>query len=482
MEFTSAGVLLAVEIILVVVSLIIAPRNRRPSSALAWIFLIVALPFVGVGLFLIIGSPKLPRARQQIQQDANERIAELASDVPAMVRERGVPVWLPSIAALNRSGGAMPMLEGNKAELFRTYPEQLRVMIEAIDGATRFVHVEFYILALDPTTQPFFDALGRAIDRGVSVRVLLDHMGSRAYPGFRGAKRELGKHGIEWHLMLPILPLRGKFQRPDLRNHRKLLVVDGLVAFVGSPNLIDPSYERRRNKWRGLRWHDLLVRTAGPIVREVDAVFLTDWFSETGEQLDTSLEDVNQDQREGPLLAQLAPSGPAFAVENNLALFNSLIYAAEKRLSITSPYFIPDDSLLNAITTAARRGVEVELFVGEIGDQFGVFHAQHSYYGALLDAGVRIWRYPKPAILHAKHVSIDGQVAAVGSSNMDMRSFQLDFEITLLVAGRSFVQDLEAIEDGYRAVSRELLPEEWQRRRFWHRVADDLARLTSAVQ
>src|SRR5204863_4442563 len=141
----------------------------------------------------------------------------------------------------------------------------------------------------------------------------------------------------------------------------------------------------------------------GPVVRALDALFVTDWYSETDELLTSSREDGGPGESRGDLLAQLAPSGPAFRTENNLALFNSLIYRAERRISITSPYFVPDESLLGAILTAARRGVEVELFVGEIGDQFFVFHAQHSYYQDLLDAGVRIYLYPAPSILHAKH-------------------------------------------------------------------------------
>jgi cardiolipin synthase len=143
---------------------------------------------------------------------------------------------------------------------------------------------------------------------------------------------------------------------------------------------------------------------------------------------------------------------------------------------------VPDESLLAAITTAARRGVEVELFVGAVGDQALVHHAQHSYYDALLDAGVRIQEYPAPAILHAKHLTVDEQVTVVGSSNMDIRSFQLDFELSMLVCSRTFNSRLRQVEDGYRAVSHELTAGEWRRRSRRHRIGDDLARLTSALQ
>jgi cardiolipin synthase len=184
----------------------------------------------------------------------------------------------------------------------------------------------------------------------------------------------------------------------------------------------------------------------------------------------------------GSLLCQVLPSGPGFDVENSLVLFNTLIYNAERRLSITSPYFVPDESLLLAITTAARRGVDVELFVGEVGDHLVVFHAQHSYYRALLEAGVRIYLYPRPSILHAKHMSVDDQVTVIGSANMDIRSFGLNLEITLMSSGRRLTDQMRAVEDEYRAVSRELTLAEWSRQSFWHGVVDGLARLTSAVQ
>ena len=471
------------EVMLLVLALVIAPIRRRPSSALAWIVVIVALPLIGLLLFAVIGSPRLPKKRRDQQRTMNERIEETTVSIDHATLAPDTPVWLPAIARLNRETGAMPLVDGNTATLLPHFDEQLGALIRAVEGAESYVHVEFYILSLDETTRPFFDALGRAVERGVEVKVLLDHLGSRSYPGFAPAKAELDRMGAEWRLMLPVLPLKGLYQRPDLRNHRKLLVADGVVAFVGSLNVIDPSYDRPKNKRRGLRWRDLLVEVRGPVVQEVKGIFTTDWFSETGDIPETgSLVAVADDGDPGTVLAQIVPSGPAFEFENNLALFNSLLYAAERRVSITSPYFVPDESLLDAILTAARRGVAVELFVGAIGDQFFVFHAQHSYYRDLLEAGVRIHCYDAPTILHAKHISIDDQVAVVGSSNMDIRSFQLDLEVMMLVCGRQFTDDLRAVEDEYRANSTELTLAAWDRRGRLHSFIDNFTRLTSAVQ
>jgi cardiolipin synthase len=176
------------------------------------------------------------------------------------------------------------------------------------------------------------------------------------------------------------------------------------------------------------------------------------------------------------------PSGPGFEVENNLQLFLSLLYSARERIIITSPYFVPDDSMLRGLMAATARGVHVELFVSEIGDQALVWHAQRSYYSALLRAGVRVFCYPAPFILHAKHFSVDDDIALIGSSNMDMRSFGLNSEISLMVRSRSFVAEMRNVERDYREISKELTLAEWEQEPLRRTVLDGLARLTSALQ
>ena len=184
----------------------------------------------------------------------------------------------------------------------------------------------------------------------------------------------------------------------------------------------------------------------------------------------------------GDLDCQIVPSGPGFEFQNNLKLFAGLLYAAQRRIIIVSPYFVPEESLLLAITTACQRGIEVQLFVSEEGDQAIVYHAQRSYYEALLRAGVRIWMYRKPFILHSKSMTIDDEVAIIGSSNMDMRSFGLNLEISMLVRGEEFVTEMRGVEQQYRELSRELTLEEWERQPLRSTILDNLARLTSALQ
>jgi cardiolipin synthase len=282
--------------------------------------------------------------------------------------------------------------------------------------------------------------------------------------------------------MLPVQPLRGKFQRPDLRNHRKILILDGEVAYTGSQNVIDSSYDKRSNIRRGLHWKDLMVRFEGPIVAGIHALFVTDWYTETDELLVREVEPITIGHGPELLDAQVVPSGPGFDGENNLRMFNSLIYAAQKQIIITTPYFVPDESLYYAITAAAQSGIDVQLFMSEIGDQAVTFHAQRSYYEGLLRAGVHIWLYRAPTILHAKHMTIDDQVAVIGSSNMDMRSFSLDLEISVMIKGSQFVRSLRRVEDSYRLAARELTLDEWMRQPLRSKILDNIARLTSAVQ
>ena len=477
-----AAILLALDIAIRVVAVVIVPVNRKPQTATAWLLAIFTIPTVGLLLFILFGSTKLPRKRRERQRQINQYITESVENLKPLERGEHWPDWLEPIVELNRSLGAMPIVGGNTAKLHPDYADSLAAMTEAVHKAKTYVHAEFYIIAFDRTTVPFFDALGEAVKRGVTVRVLLDHVASWRSPHYFRTIRKLRRLGVNWQLMLPIQPWRGRFQRVDLRNHRKLLVIDGTVAYTGSQNMIDRSYNKRSNKRRGLQWKDLMVRFEGPIVSGIDALFITDWYSETNELLEREVNVPEQVALSTDLDCQVVPSGPGFEGENNLRLFNSLLYSAQEKIIITSPYFVPDESMLYAITTAAQSGLDVQLFVSEIGDQPVVYHAQRSYYEALLRAGVRIWLYKSPTVLHAKHFTIDDQVAVIGSSNMDMRSFSLNLEISVMIQGASFVSQLREVEASYRAMSKELTLDAWLKQPLRSKVLDNVARLTATVQ
>ena len=485
-----ALVLAIIDISFRLIALVIVPRNRRPQTSMAWLLAIFFIPFFAFFAFLAFGSHRLSPTRRRKQETINGILEADRDDIPDRVRvepaelealrgtaRRSTRLIAP-LVRLNEHLGHMAMLRGNAVSLHTDARQSLEAMITDIDSARDTVHVLFYIMSVDEWTEDFFAALERAHQRGVDVRVLFDQVATARIPGATAVGQRLRAAGIGYRAMLPFQPWQGVYQRPDLRNHRKLLIVDGKVAHTGSQNIIDPGYHRRGSK--GLKWLDLMARIEGPLVHSLEALFVTDWYQETDTILEIPEPPAPHDTED--TWAQVVPSGPAFEGENNLRLFNGLMYQARKRIVIVSPYLVPDDSMRYAITSAALRGVQVDVYVSAVGDQPLVFYAQRSYYGELLRAGVRVWLYPAPTVLHSKFIVVDSEVAVMGTSNLDMRSFTLNLELSLLIIGKDTVSQLETIAQGYQEVSNELSLEQWNRRGQLTRFIEGLARLTATVQ
>jgi len=482
---TLGWIIFGLDLILRFVALGIIPGNRKPSTGMAWLLLIMIEPIIGFSIFLLLGRTRLGNRRITRQRTAIAAIREQSERLPLSFDSARLPAPMARVADLNQHLGALALTGGNEVQLWPDYRGTIAEMAAEIDRARSHVHIEFYITAWDEVTDPVFQAMIRATDRGVDVRLLFDHIGSRRIPGYKKMVKRLRGTRIAWHPMLPIKPLQGRFRRPDLRNHRKILVVDGSVGFTGSLNLTEPGYNKPANHQLGREWVELMVRLEGPVVGALNSVFASDWYVETGQVVDLVPVFGEPDARPDEVFdvpCQVVPSGPGIVAENNLRMFTTLLYAATERISLTSPYFVPDESLLYAVTTAAERGVAVELFVSEVSDQFLVGHAQASYYRALLEAGVRIYQYPAPYILHSKHFTIDEQVAVVGSSNMDMRSFALNYEVSLMMPDPAVVAKMREVEDNYRALSRELTLADWEQRPARAKYVDNVARLTAALQ
>lgn len=478
------SIFVIVEYVMKIIAIGVVPENRRPSSSSAWLLLILFLPVVGFPLYWLIGSPWVRGRRQKIQEQSDEVIKRHTEGLPLVPEGAHASPALERILHMNRDLTSMPCMTGEVLGMHGEAAETYSSMAEAVDRALRYVHVEFYIMAWDDTTDVFFQALARAVERGVKVRLLVDQLGSQKYPGWKKFQRRLTEAGIEWRLMMPISLLRGRWRRPDLRNHRKLMIIDGDTGFMGSHNVIDPHYANKKNLRIGRQWHDLSITVSGDIVLELEAVFAMDWYVESGELLDPNEHFIDKpDLIPGGAAnaMQLVPSGPGYPTEPNHRMFVALMYLAKYTITIASPYFVPDEPLLNAITSAVYRGVHVELYVGAEADQFVVGHAQRSYYEALLEAGVQIYLYPAPAVLHSKYMTVDDSIGVIGSSNMDYRSFALDYEIMLLGFGGNLVDLLHANDEHYRSVSHLLTLEEWREQPWWGRYLDNVCRLTSAL-
>lgn len=464
------------------VMLFIVPRDKQPASATAWLLLIMIEPVIGSILFAMFGQPKLPKPRQVSQQQVDaltkKELDEIEEAQPDLFVQPENPD-LKEIEKLTTQLAGLPAMSGNSVNVITDYQEMLDIQTRAINKSKEYVHIEFFIMALDESTEPIFQAMENAVKRGVKVRLLIDRFAPTRYPGYRKMKKRLNDIGVEWHNMLPYNLKPGKyFTRPDLRNHRKLLIVDGKVAYTGSQNIIQSNYHRKDE----LIYEEMLIELKGPIVWQCNNVFRSDWYAETKEPLLEVVEDADLPEKAGDVLAQLLPSGPSHPTSNNLMLYTALFYAAKKRISIVVPYFVPDESVVRAIKSAVKRGVKVTIINSEIIDKLLTGHAQRSYYSTLLEYGVDIYLYKHPVFLHNKQVLIDDDVAVVGSSNLDIRSFELDLELSVLLYDAKIVKHLETIEDQYKHKSIKLKLESWYERPLHTRLIERLARLTSSLQ
>ncbi len=479
-DFTSLGtwstLYLVSEWVIRVTMLGVVPFRRSPQSAQAWLLLILFLPWIGLLVFLTFGHniyPRWRRDRYARLPDAFGRLRDRLAQSPP-VAAPPLPPHLAHIVKLVQNLGQLPILGGNHAAFIPGYDRFLRRLVEDIDAAQHHVHLLFYIFSDDASAQPVIDALKRAQARGVACRVLIDALGSRAWA--RSLRRQLEPAGVQLHEVLPLGLFNWRAARIDLRNHRKVVVIDGVVGYVGSQNIVDKIYKP------GIVYEELMARVTGPVVLELQFVFAGDWFIETEEVLDSPelFPPPRRHDRDHTAVAQVLPTGPGFENTGLHQLIVALVHGARERVCITTPYFIPDDTLLQALDTAVRRGVDVTLIVPRDSDQILVGLAQRSYYGELLRMGVRIVRY-RERFLHAKHLSIDGAITLIGSSNLDIRSFQLNAEVTLLAYDPPTTQRLRLEQDRYFAGGDVLTLDEWSARPRPRKLLENLARLLSSL-
>ncbi len=453
--------------------LLVIPFRRPPEAAKGWLLFAFFLPWPALALYLLIGRPEYPKWRRM--QFA--RLPCVLKDEVARVRslrarqEPDLPFNLAQAARLIQNLGHFPAVNGNGAELLSRYDETLDRIVSDIDAATSHVHMLFYILAYDTSGKKVIAALKRAVERGVACRVLIDALGSHTWSS--SVMTALADAGVSAHLVLPLRLLRRRSTRADLRNHRKIAVIDGQVGYIGSQNIVDADFNPRVTN------QELMVRIRGPAVLELQVVFVADWFLETAQVLkEPGL--LPEPVKGGDVVAQVLPSGPDYREAGVERVVEALIHGARERVVVTTPYFVPSEALLHALETAVLRGVEVHLVLSKPVDQILVGLAQRSYYRELLDAGVKIHLY-RDKLLHAKHLSIDQDLSLIGSSNMDMRSFMLNSEISLVLFDRELTSQLQAEQARYFAGSDLLQDQTWKERPLALKIAENIARLLTPL-
>lgn len=463
--FSDSQILYIVEWLIRLAMLLVIPFRRSAAAARSWLLLIFFLPIPGLLLFLAIGSPRFPAWRVERFRQMRGFLTELAG----RLRSEGATVSGESeITSLAEKLGYLPAVGGNSIELLDHYDEAIERLIADIEAANVSVRICTYIFADDAVGLRVIDALGRAVKRGVPCHVLVDVVGSHRW--IRRTLRLLQANGVHARAALPFRPLRHRTRR-DMRNHRKLYIIDETIGYAGSQNIICRDFRP------GVVNRELVARVIGPAVAEMTAVFLTDWFLETEQLLD---EAPAIPKSAGESRLQVLPSGADYPLEGFQTLLTWQVDRARREVVLVTPYLIPDDGLLAALSTAVLRGVDVRVIVSAVADQPLVNLAQSSYYDELLTCGVRIFRY-REFLLHAKTLRIDGELGIIGSSNVDIRSFQLNEEVSLLLMDGPSLDRLSQIQDGYVAGSDELRVDEWRRRSPLRKLGEGAARLVSPL-
>jgi cardiolipin synthase len=422
-------------IVVVLVPRIITER-RESAATLAWVLAIVFLPFLGALCYALFGARRLRRQRL-LYRDRTASLAQAMADAQLAETDRCVPDHPAEreLCAVLRDEAGLPV-PGNQVEILNHPAAAYDRILEAISSARQTVHMEYYIFQADETGQRFLDALAERARAGVEVRLLVDAVGSWRLG--RRTLQALAAHGAKTGVFNP-LRLWSNNWGFHLRNHRKIVIVDGRVGFTGGLNIGD--------RFRGRRsalgpWRDTHLRIEGPAAARLQAVFAGDWHFVTGELLAAD-RYYPAGPGSGQALVQVVASGPDSGCESiHRAIFTSL-NVARRRAWMTTPYFVPDQSVMVAMKVAALRGVDVRLLVPGRSDHPLVFWAGRSLYQELLESGVKIYEY-RPGMLHAKIMTVDGHIGVVGSANIDRRSFSLNFEASAVLYDRALVGKLEA--------------------------------------
>ena len=453
---------------------------RRPVGvAVSWLLIIVSFPIIGLILYLTIGERPVGRTLTRKIIRMEKEYAKI-SKAMRQLHEPDRALLDPdahAISLLAEARNGTPVAAGNHIELFTNSLEILQHFIDEINRAQKSIHMEFYIWSLGGDADRVGEALIAASKRGVKCRVLLDSLGSSSW--FKSAwPKRFANAKIEVTEALPIQFGRFQFRRADLRLHRKIFIIDGETAWTGSMNLVDP---RTFKQDSGVgEWVDAMVRIQGPVVSQFELTFSYDWSVDNPRVMHFSDRDSLNKKPVGNALAQEFSSGPVYRDGILYQVLLSAVLDARQELVITTPYFVPDEGLVQALMAAAHRGVKVKLIVPRLNDSTLVAWSSRSFYSTLLGAGVEIAEF-KGGLLHTKSLLIDERIAIFGSVNFDQRSLRLNFEISLIVYDQTFCTQLKQLTTSYLKRSQIINRIGWERRPRWRRLLENTAHLASPL-
>ncbi|MGY5451021.1 cardiolipin synthase [Agarivorans sp. MS3-6] len=476
--FVNVGFILYV-LLIFAVALQVVLRRRPVGVTLTWLLLIFTLPLFGIICYQLFGERYLGRfrvKRARLMEIKYKQSIGQFNRSPHVVKEACSRQAKPLNNLTHRLLG-LPILGGNQLRNFDNSLAALSAISQDIEAATSTIYMEFYIVHLGGLVNPLLEALAQAAQRGVSVYLLADSVGSRQFLKST-MRQQLEEAGVQIIEALHANPVRMLFQRIDLRLHRKIAAFDQSVAYTGSMNLVDPRFF---NQQSGVgQWVDLMLRVEGPAAINLQAVVAYDIEMENGLPLIEQLDFKKNIPNIGQQTMQIMPSGPGIFGDHVIELLITSLYVAQQQIILTSPYFVPDESLQMALVTAANRGIEVNLILPARNDSFLVRYASHSFYQQLLDAGVKIYRF-NGGLLHTKSLLIDQRVALVGTVNLDMRSLWLNFEVTSIIDDKDYAEDLYRIIQRYLQQSTKIDAIAWRKRPIYRRLMENIIHIFSPL-
>ncbi|URJ24931.1 cardiolipin synthase [Candidatus Blochmannia ocreatus (nom. nud.)] len=461
-------------IILLVTYKILIKRRAIPSS-MAWLLIIYVIPLIGAITYLLFGEYNLGKHRSNrikiAWNSTMDRIKKLKTYKHIFpTKHSRIAASLFKLCEHRQGIGA---LKGNKIQLFKQTQDTILSIIKDIELAKNSIDMVFYIWESGGLVDQVITKLITAAKKGIRCRILLDSAGcanffNSSYPDIM---RQSGINIVE---ALHVNLLRIFLRRMDLRQHRKMILIDDHIAYTGSMNMVDPQIFKQ-NIGIG-QWIDIMVRIDGPVTSAMSIIFSSDWAVETGQYSLFPLllnPCTNTHKVITGHTIQIIPSGPGYpeGIMHQILLMS--LYEARKKLIITTPYLIPSDDLLYAICTAAQRGVEVHIIIPKYNDSILVKWASRAFFSELLNAGVLIHQFQN-GLLHVKSVLIDQQISLIGSVNLDIRSLWLNLEITLIIDSKDFSNKLEKIQNNYINLSQKLDPKKWANRPCWERIVERL--------
>lgn len=443
-------------------------RNDLPSSSrVTWFLIIIITPFLGITLYILFGEIKLGKQikhlNMQIWKRLKQKEAHLSNSFANI--ENDIKKPYQNLFHCGSSINGFNPLKGNTAVLMENAQSSIDSIIKDIDTAKSFIHVMYYIWLDDNTGRNITEALKRAVKRGVQCKIMVDGLGSRQFLKTKTYK-SMKEAGIDFVVSLPIgNPIKTILtSRIDLRNHRKITIIDGEITYCGSRNCADPEF---RVKKKYAPWVDILLRFEGPVVLQMELIFQSDWVLATNQEIEYF--DVPEKKYENGFIANVIADGPTQRLNSTSHFIVSAMESAKKEIIISNPYFVPDMSVLNAISSAAYRGINVILIFPHNNDSWIVSATSQSYYQVLLESSCKIYEYT-PGLLHAKTLTIDGEVSFIGSTNLDLRSFNLNFENNILLQDKKITKEIRTRQYEYIQDSIPVMLEDVQKWTAFHRI------------